>query len=68
MAGRSLEERVEHLEVELVRLKQLVEPKNPAPWWEEWMGAFLNDPYFEQAMKYGRLYRESLRPKKDRKA
>ena len=64
MVGSSLEERVAALEVEIVRLKQLIEPKMPAPWWEEWVGAFLNDPYFEQAMKYGRQYRESLRPRK----
>ena len=64
MAGGNLEERVTALEAELLRLKQLVEPQKPAPWWEEWVGAFLNDPYFEQAMKYGRQYRESLRPRK----
>ena len=64
MAGKSLEERVSAIESELFRLKQLVEPKKPAPWWEEWAGAFLNDPYFEKAMKYGRQYRESQRPRK----
>ncbi len=61
---RSLEERVDALEAELIRLRQLVEPRKPVPWWKEWAGAFLNDPYFEQAMKYGRQYRESLRPRK----
>ena len=65
MAGKSLEDRVAALEAEVVRLKQLVGPqKKAAPWWEEWAGAFLNDPYFEKAMKYGRQYRESLRPRK----
>jgi len=64
MASRSLEERVAALEAEIVRLKQLNEPKKATPWWEEWAGAFLNDPYFEKAMKYGRQYRESLRPPK----
>jgi hypothetical protein len=67
MAERSLEERMTALETEVFRLKQLVEPQKRGPWWEEWAGAFLNDPYFEQAMKYGRQYRESLRPRKVRK-
>lgn len=66
MAGGSIEERVAALEAEMIRLKQLVEPQKSVPWWEEWVGAFLNDPYFEQAMKYGRQYRESLRPRKGR--
>jgi hypothetical protein len=64
MAGGSLEERVAALERELLRLKQLVEPRNTGSWVDMWAGAFLNDPYFEKAMKYGRQYRESLRPRK----
>jgi hypothetical protein len=63
MAGGSLEERVAALEAELLRLKQSIEPKKEISWVEMWAGAFLNDPYFEKAMKYGRQYRESLRPK-----
>jgi hypothetical protein len=31
------------------------------------MGAFDNDPDFEEAMRLGREYRESLRPKAGRK-
>jgi hypothetical protein len=64
MASGSIEDRVAAAEAELLRLKHLVEPQKPVPWWEEWFGAFLNDPYFEQAMKYGRQYRESLRARK----
>ncbi|HWG46921.1 MAG TPA: hypothetical protein VN688_29430 [Gemmataceae bacterium] len=67
MAGKSMEERVAALETELLRLKQLVEPEKAVSWVEKWAGAFLNDPYFEKAMKYGRQYRESLRPRKPRK-
>jgi hypothetical protein len=64
MASGNLEERVAALEAELLRLKQVVEPEKAASWVEKWAGAFLNDPYFEKAMKYGRQYRESLRPRK----
>lgn len=64
MASENLEDRVAALEAEILRLKQMVEPSKPTPWYEEWFGAFLNDPLFEQAMKYGRQYRESTRPKK----
>jgi hypothetical protein len=63
MAGESLEQRVAALEAELDRVKQLIGQKKLAPWWQLWAGAFRNDPYFEKAMKYGRQYRESLRPK-----
>lgn len=67
MAGGSLEERVAALEEELLRVKQLIGRQHTVPWWELWAGAFRNDPYFEKAMKYGRQYRESLRPRKSRK-
>src|SRR5262249_12812536 len=63
-----VEDRLKALEADVARLKQLVEPAQAVPWWKQWAGAFLNDPYFEQAMKYGRQYRESLRPKKGRKS
>ena len=67
MANGSIEERVAALEAEVPRLKQAVLPRSNTPWWKEWAGAFLNDPYYEKAMKYGRQYRESLRPKKPKK-
>jgi hypothetical protein len=46
----------------------LIDPNKSEPWWKQWAGAFLNDPYYEKAMKYGREYRESLRPRKKKKA
>jgi hypothetical protein len=67
MASGSIEERVAALEAEVSRLRQAVLPSPDKPWWKEWAGAFLNDPYYEKAMKYGRQYRESLRPKKRKK-
>ena len=64
MASGSLEERVAALEVEIAQLKkQILERTNPKAGWQAMVGAFLNDPYFEKAMKLGRQYRESLRPK-----
>lgn len=67
MAALSLEERVAALEVEVARLKQ--ERTNTAetqkPWWQEIWGTAKNDPHYAEAMRLGREYRESLRPKED---
>src|SRR2546421_413587 len=61
MSRASLKQRVETLERELQQLKlQLNGDKRP--WWEKVWGTFANDPAFQEAMKYGREYRESLRP------
>jgi hypothetical protein len=60
-----LEDRVAALEAEVTRLKRLVEDSKPAGW-RKLIGSFLNDPYYEEAMKYGRQYRESTRPKLSR--
>jgi hypothetical protein len=70
MADLSLEERVSALEAEVARLK--LEREIPAqaqkPWWEEIRGTFKNDPIYTEAMRLGREYRESLRPKDDEDA
>ena len=61
MATASIEERLTALETELDRLKLRIEP-DPAPtepWWAKWMGAFENDPYFDEAMRLGAEYRRS---------
>ena len=65
MAARELEARVAALEVELSRLKQQLHTvvKPAKPWWEEIYGTFADDPMYEEAMRLGREYRESLRPK-----
>jgi hypothetical protein len=68
MATGSLEERVATLELEVARLKrQLTEEhqQNTIPWWEKIYGTFKDDPYYEEAMRLGREYRESLRPHDD---
>jgi hypothetical protein len=33
------------------------------PWWEQIVGTFEDDPIYDEAMKLGRHYRQSLRPK-----
>jgi hypothetical protein len=65
MASLSLEERVAMLEAEVARLKEerasVIRPTRP--WWEEIRGTFKDDPHYVEAMRLGRKYRESLRPK-----
>jgi len=67
MATLSLEERVAALEAEVLRLSQerLREMEAKKPWWAEIWGTFKNDPHYVEAMRLGREYRESLRPKED---
>ena len=66
MAERKLEDRVKSLEAEINHLKILIDRKETKDW-KVLVGAFLNDPYFEKAMKNGRKYRESTRPKPRKK-
>ena len=65
MAGSTLKERVAALEAEVARLKAEVErlSRGSGDWLDTVWGAFANDPHFEEAMRLGREYRESLRPK-----
>jgi hypothetical protein len=64
MTVLSLKERVSALEAEVARLKARLAAKETAqPWWQKITGVFANDPAFDEAMRLGREYRESLRPK-----
>ena len=65
MAANNLEQRVTALEAELARLKAKVEGTGTGSndWLDKVWGAFANDPDFLEAMRLGRAYRESLRPK-----
>lgn len=65
MAVAHIEQRVAALEAEVSRLKQELEAvaKSARPWWQEIYGTFADDPLYEEAMRAGREYRESLRPK-----
>lgn len=60
-----LECRVAALEGKVERLQRELEAVVPdgQPWWQRIVGTFADDPAFEEAMRLGRKYRESLRPK-----
>jgi hypothetical protein len=51
----------------LARLRAKVEQASK-PWWQEIRGTFANDPIYDVAMRLGRKWRESQRPKPKRKA
>lgn len=67
MANTTIEERLTALEAEVQRLKQErnATSEKPQPWWEKIWGTFKDDEAYEEAMRLGREYRESLRPKDD---
>jgi hypothetical protein len=64
-AASKLESRVAVLEAKVEQLQRKLEAVTPdaKPWWEHLVGAFADDPAFEEAMRLGREYRESLRPR-----
>ena len=64
MNPMKLEDRVAALETEVAELKRIVGDSNSKePWWKRIAGTFAGDPAFLEAMRLGREYRESLRPK-----
>jgi hypothetical protein len=68
MATTSLEARMAVLEAEVARLKEQLaaqKPSTASPWWERIYGMFADSPAYEEAMRLGREYRESLRPSDD---
>ena len=60
-----LEERIAMLETKVETLEEKLATDAVAvkPWWENIVGAFAGDEDFLEAMRLGREYRESLRPK-----
>lgn len=57
-----LEERVAYLEAEVALLKNKVENDlSSKPWWEKIAGTFSDNSAYDEAMKLGREYRNSLR-------
>jgi hypothetical protein len=60
----ALEKRVAALEREVARLQRQasIAPAGRA-WVDDLYGKFAGDPLFDKAMKLGRRYRESLRPR-----
>lgn len=70
MAIGTLEERIAAVEQELAQLKQQIHAgtsSSPLPWWEKIAGTFAKSEHYDEAMRLGREYRESLRPKDDEK-
>ena len=63
----SLKYRVDVLEQELAMLKARVDGNPANPWWVELFGVCKDDPLFDEAMRLGAKYRESLRPKPRKK-
>jgi hypothetical protein len=60
-----LEQRVATLEAEVAKLKSQMEGmQTTQPWWEQIAGTFQHDPMYEEAMRLGRQYRRSLRPRR----
>jgi len=65
MATVDLEKRVATLEAEVAKLKLKIQTPNDdnLPWWERIAGSFEGDPLYAEAMRLGREWRESFRPK-----
>jgi len=68
MTTEALEERLTAVEQELARIKDQITGSGsqgtPAPW-ERLFGSFADSEAFDEAVRLGREYRESLRPKDD---
>ncbi len=70
MSVAELEKRVRALEEEVARLRRRLQGRDhdDRPWWEKVWGSFASDPAFEEAMRLGRQYRKSLKPKRHRRS
>jgi hypothetical protein len=61
----SMEQRMKALEEEVARLKAMLDQRTTStvPWTKQIAGTFADDPLYDEAMRLGREYRESTRPK-----
>ena len=60
MTAPTIEERVSELEKKIaLLLREKRNAENPAPWWEQWFGAFKDNADFDAAMERGAAYRRS---------
>lgn len=57
-----LEQRVAQLELDVSQLKVQSVDRSKEPWWGRIAGRFENDPIFDEIVRLGKEYRESLRP------
>jgi len=66
MINANLEKRVTTLERELAKVKRQLRGNGTqnVPWWERIRGTFPNDAATRTAMRLGREYRQSTRPKR----
>jgi hypothetical protein len=56
----TIEERVAELEEKMARLlSEEKKVQSSAPWWDQWFGAFKDNPDFDAAMERGAEYRRS---------
>ena len=62
MTLAQLEKRVERLE-KLIFDQTLPAPRRNAKWWLDHAGVFASDPGYDQIVRFGRKYRQSLKPK-----
>lgn len=63
MTRAEMERRLIEVEAAVERLaNQRTAPDPTRPWWREDAGRFADDPVFEEIVRLGREYRESLRP------
>jgi hypothetical protein len=67
--GANLEKRLQAVEEAVRRLQdQLGAEADPRrAWWRDHVGRFKNDPEFDEIVRLGRQYRESLRPKRKKR-
>jgi hypothetical protein len=62
---QTFSERIARLEEQVAELTQQAPASPDVPesaWWKQIVGVFMDDPEFDEAMRLGREYRESLRP------
>lgn len=60
MVSPTIEERLSKLEMKVaLLLNEKHDEQLVMPWWEQWFGAFENNPDFDAAMERGAKYRRS---------